>query len=79
MHSNELTFIYQYLLVRALSYAPATKVGTMNYLSVVFSGILGWWIFHEVPSIWVLVGVVFIIGGGVVALFSKAESRKWNQ
>ncbi len=71
------SLIYQYFFTRSLTHAPATKVSSMSYLSVVFSGLLGWWFFHEVPTLWVLAGVVLIMGGGIIALMNKEESRKW--
>ena len=70
---------YQYLLTRSLTHAPSSKVSIMNYLSVVFSGLLGWWFFHEVPSLWIVVGVLFIVGGGIVVLLSKGKSHKLGQ
>jgi drug/metabolite transporter (DMT)-like permease len=73
------SLIYQYLLTRSLTHAPATKVSTMNYLSVIFSGLLGWWFFNEVPSLWVVGGVFLIIGGGVIALLSREEARHWKK
>lgn len=69
---------YQVLFTRALTHAPVTKVGTANYLSVVFSGLFGWWFFNEVPSLWVLVGVALIIGGGAIAMMSKQGPRSWR-
>jgi drug/metabolite transporter (DMT)-like permease len=67
---------YQYCIVKSLTHAPATKVSTMAYLSVIFSGFLGWWFFAEIPSVWELLGIAFIVAGGLLALFSKETSRK---
>src|SRR3990167_6254698 len=39
------SFFYQYMLTKAYTHAPATKTSTVSYLNVVFSGLLGWWLF----------------------------------
>lgn len=70
------SLIFQYCFVKSLTHAPATKVSTMNYLAVVFSGLFGWWFFGEVPGMWNLFGIVLIIIGGLLALFSKKPPRK---
>ena len=67
---------FQYFLVKSLTHAPATKVSTMTYLGVVFSGFLGWWFFHEIPKVWELVGIGLIVAGGLLALFSNEPPRK---
>lgn len=70
--------VYQFTLTKAYTHAPATKVGTTNYLSVVFSGLLGWSIFNEVPDLWVLAGTILIICGAFMALFDKTPPRPLN-
>ena len=69
---------FQYFFTKSLTHAPASKVSVLNYLGVVFSGLLGWWFFSEKPSLWVLGGSTFIIVGGILALLSKAQPRKWG-
>lgn len=68
--------IYQFCITKALTHTQTTKVGTLSYLSVIFSGLFGWWFFQEVPNLWLVAGVAFIIGGGIVALLSHAPPRK---
>lgn len=63
--------IYQYLITLSYTYAPASKVSTMNYLGVVFGGLSGWWFFGETPDYWVLLGSALIIGSALLALFDK--------
>jgi drug/metabolite transporter (DMT)-like permease len=68
--------IYQFCLTKSLTYSPVTKVGSLTYLGVLFSGLLGWWIFDEVPSYWTVIGTALIIFGGVIAILSKDSARK---
>lgn len=67
--------ISQFTLTKAYTHAPATKVGTMSYMSVVFGGVLGWLVFGEVPDVWVLAGTILIISGAVMALLDPTEAR----
>lgn len=68
--------VFQYMLTKAYTHAPATKVSTMNYLGVVFGGIYGWAIFGEIPTLWALAGVGLIILGALIAIFDRGASRK---
>jgi drug/metabolite transporter (DMT)-like permease len=74
--SSICAFIYQFAITKAYTHAPATKVSTLNYLSVVFSGLLGWWIFAEIPDYWVLIGTLLIICGALIALFDQTPAKR---
>jgi drug/metabolite transporter (DMT)-like permease len=71
-----MSLAYQFFLVKSLTHAPATKVSTMTYLSVVFSGLFGWWFFGEIPGPWNLCGIALIVIGGLLALFSNEPPRQ---
>jgi drug/metabolite transporter (DMT)-like permease len=66
----------QYFLTKSYTHAPASKVSSLNYLTVIFGGLAGWWIFNEVPAFWDLFGVGLIILGGVLALLDRSEPRR---
>ncbi len=66
---------FQYCFTKSLVAAGSTKVSAINYLGVPFGGLLGWWLFNEKPSFWVLVGTAFIILGGIIAILSQKEAR----
>jgi drug/metabolite transporter (DMT)-like permease len=67
---------FQFCFTKALTHAPASKVSSLSYLSVIFSGILGWWVWKEVPDFWVLLGAALIVGGGLLAFASRQSPRK---
>jgi drug/metabolite transporter (DMT)-like permease len=73
--SGICALIFQYTLTKAYTHAPASKVSTVSYLSVVFSGLLGWLVLHEVPNYWVFFGVLLIIAGALFALFDRSTPR----
>ena len=58
----------QYLIILAYRYASATELSPFNYSVVVFSGILGWWLFGNVPDALALVGTVLICAGGILSI-----------
>jgi drug/metabolite transporter (DMT)-like permease len=66
---------FQYCFTQSLKAAGSTKVSAVNYLGVPFGGLLGWWLFNEKPTLWVLIGTVLIILGGIIAILSQKEAR----
>jgi drug/metabolite transporter (DMT)-like permease len=77
--SGICALIYQLMVTKAFTHAPATKVGTTNYLGVVFGGLFGWWIFGEVPDMWVVIGAVLIVCGAVIALLDQTPPHKLHK
>jgi len=66
----------QWFIIVAYRYASATELSPFNYSVVVFSGILGWVIFGNVPTAAALVGTVLICGGGILSITKgHAEGR----
>ena len=70
--------IYQYMITQAFANAPATKVSTIGYLSIIIGGVSGWLVFGEVPNDWFLLAILLIIGGTLLALFDKTPPRTIN-
>jgi drug/metabolite transporter (DMT)-like permease len=58
----------QWFIIVAYRYASATELSPFNYSVVVFSGILGWVVFGNVPTAAALVGTVLICGGGILSI-----------
>jgi drug/metabolite transporter (DMT)-like permease len=57
---------YQLLVTNAYKYAPASKVSLYDYLSIVFSSILGFILWNEVPDILSFIGGLLIISTAFV-------------
>src|SRR5262245_49595561 len=57
----------QFLLILAYDQASAAALSPFNYSVVVFSGLLGWLVWGQVPNALSLVGVVLVCAGGVLA------------
>lgn len=58
----------QYLIIRAYRYASATELSPFNYTVVIFSGVLDWISFGNVPDIIALFGTILICAGGVLSI-----------
>ncbi|MBS3905181.1 MAG: DMT family transporter [Simkania sp.] len=74
-----LSTVFQYVLTKTYTHAPATKASMFNYLSVVFGGLAGWLIFGEVPDVLVWVGTALIIGGAILAFLDKTPPRPFKK
>lgn len=62
--------VTQYLIILAYRYASATELSPFNYTVVVFSGLLGWLVFGNVPGVWAVFGTVLICTGGILSIKS---------
>jgi drug/metabolite transporter (DMT)-like permease len=62
---------FQFLLIRAYSYADPSAIGAFQYSSVVFAGLIGWIWFGQIPNAGVVVGTVLICVGGVLSLVGQ--------
>jgi drug/metabolite transporter (DMT)-like permease len=59
---------YQEFLIRAAQHASAKVIATLLYLAVVFSGLLGWIIFGELPHILTWIGIILVCCGAIVTI-----------
>lgn len=58
----------QYLIIAAYRHADAAQISPFNYTVVIFSGLLGWWFFGNVPGVSALLGTVLICAGGILSI-----------
>lgn len=58
----------QYLIIRAYRYASAVELSPFNYSVVIFSAVLGWWLFGNVPDMIAVLGTVLICAGGILSI-----------
>ena len=50
-----------YALTRAIAYAPLTVTQPLSFLQLVWAILFGYWLFEEIPDVWVVGGGVIII------------------
>lgn len=58
----------QWFIILAYRYASATELSPFNYAVVVFSGLLGWIFYGNVPTLEAILGTVLICGGGILSI-----------
>jgi drug/metabolite transporter (DMT)-like permease len=58
----------QYLIILAYRHASAAEISPFNYTVVIFSGLLGWQFFGNIPDRTALFGTVLICAGGILAI-----------
>ena len=52
----------QYFIVRAYHAADATIVSPVDYIQLIFAGVIGYWIFDELPDRWMVLGALIVVG-----------------
>ena len=50
-----------YAITRAIACAPLTVTQPLSFLQLVWAIIIGYWLFEEVPDIWVIAGALIIV------------------
>jgi drug/metabolite transporter (DMT)-like permease len=65
------TQVGQIGLTKSMQTEPAGRATAFSYLQVVFSALLGWWVFSEVPDVWVWLGAGSIMLGALVNMLSS--------
>ena len=66
-----------YLFTAAFRYAPASVIAPLNYLQLLWAGLLGWLVFGHVPDATSLLGMAIVAGSGVlVALKTRRPPAK---
>jgi hypothetical protein len=55
----------QLLIIFAYRYAKPGRIAPFNYSVVVFSGLIGWIVWHNRPDALALVGVLLVSAGGI--------------
>jgi drug/metabolite transporter (DMT)-like permease len=58
----------QWLIILAYRHASAAQISPFNYTIVIFSGLLGWWFFGNVPDVTAVLGTVLICAGGILSI-----------
>jgi LPXTG-motif cell wall-anchored protein len=64
----------QVLIVLAYRYASAVKVGPFIYTVIVFTALIDWALWDRAPTLFVLLGMALVIGGGIIAIRKKSDA-----
>lgn len=66
-------WLTMWLYTRAYSYAKASVISPISYMGVLFTGLLGWLIWGQVPKESAVIGAILIISGGIGAVYLGRE------
>ncbi|MEN9877818.1 MAG: hypothetical protein RLZZ158_857 [Cyanobacteriota bacterium] len=66
---------FQFLLIKAYTFAKPHEIGAFQYSSVVFAAILGWVIFKEQLDPGTIIGTMLICVGGVLSISGRNEGE----
>ena len=67
------TQIAQFCLTMAIKLEKAARATAFSYVQVIFSALIGWLVFYEIPGLSTILGALFIIGGAMVNLVTSKE------
>ena len=66
----------QFAITAAYGFAPAKEISVFDYSQVIFSAIIGFFLFEQVPDVLSFLGYVLIISMGVMNfLYNKKQSE----
>lgn len=65
------TQIGQYGLTKAMQTQAAGQASAYSYIQIVFSALIGVWVFNELPSVWTYMGGGLIITGALINVFGR--------
>ncbi len=64
------------LIVMALQFAEGPTVAPLKYVSLVWSAILGYLIWGDVPGLWKVVGALMVVAAGLFILYRETRMQK---
>ena len=69
----------QFAITAAYTYAPAREISVYDYTQVIFSALLGFFLFHQLPDRYSILGYILICGMGIYMFFMTRRDVKHSQ
>ena len=66
----------QFSITAAYKFAPAKEISVYDYSQIIFSALLGFILFSQLPDIWSFIGYVIICGIGIAMFFYNNRKDK---
>lgn len=66
----------QLLMTEGYRSGEATMLAPFEYGAIIYTVLLGWLVWSEVPGVWEAVGIVFLIGAGLITWWREGVSRR---
>lgn len=72
-----ISSIAQYVGISAYKWAEANIIANVEYVKIIYSVLIGWILFSELPNMWAFVGVLTILASAIIPMvWSYFESKK---
>jgi drug/metabolite transporter (DMT)-like permease len=68
--------IGHYFVIEGYRYAEASVVSPYRYTNLIWAALLGFVLWGEIPSIWVLAGTPLVVGSGLYILLHERSRRR---
>ena len=66
----------QLLIILAYEHATASQIAPFNYSVVIFSGLIGWIVWHNELDWFSIVGILLVCAGGILSIVLAPEVGK---
>lgn len=66
----------QFTITAAYIYAPAREISVYDYSQIIFSSMLGFFVFGQTPDVWSILGYVLIVSMAVVMFLYNTRKTK---
>ena len=66
----------QLLIILAYHYARPGRIAPFNYSVVIFSGLIGWLVWHNRPDMLAVIGVLLVSGGGIITTINGGPNSR---
>ena len=66
----------QFAITSAYRFAPAREISVYDYSQVIFSALMGWIVFAQVPDVYSILGYVVICGTGVAMYLYQRKHQE---
>lgn len=60
--------LYQVLITLVFTYAPVRLMSTVMFATVVFGALFDWLLWHKLPNLITIIGIILVIIGGIMAV-----------
>lgn len=66
----------QFTITAAYIYAPAREISVYDYSQIIFSSLLGFFVFGQTPDVWSILGYILIVSMAVVMFLYNTRKTK---
>ena len=64
------------ILIRALGMASAVVLSPFAYTQIIWALLFGYFLFGDIPDIWMIIGCIIIVGSGLFVFYREAVRRR---